>query len=134
MHDLWSLVPLRALEARLHISNLMAASNGVSAKTEELVCRTHRLNHSMEVAVVPPTKSVSKLGADETLRSYTVQQVAELLSVGSDQVRTWIVTGDLFAFCTNLRKNPVRRKYRIPVYAVRDFIQSHAAAKVEPCS
>lgn len=71
---------------------------------------------------------------DDALQSYTVPEAARLLAVGASQVRGWIKQGELFAYLSNERLDGERVRYRVPAFAIRNFMEKRAAgpAPVKP--
>lgn len=65
---------------------------------------------------------------EDALKSYSVPQVAMLLGKGQASVRTLIQNGELFAFASNENAAPERVRYRVPAFAIRNFMEKRAVA------
>ena len=65
---------------------------------------------------------------EDPLQSYSVPQTAKLLGKGQSSVKTLIRNGELFAFVSNEDASPERVRYRIPAYAIRNFMEKRAAS------
>ncbi|NLS92742.1 MAG: helix-turn-helix domain-containing protein [Planctomycetaceae bacterium] len=66
--------------------------------------------------------------SDDPLQSYSVPQTAKLLGKGQSSVKTLIHNGELFAFISNEDASPERIRYRIPAFAIRNFMEKRAVA------
>jgi hypothetical protein len=64
---------------------------------------------------------------DDSLQSFTVPAAARLMGVGAAQVRGWIKRGELFAFLSNTHMDGERVRYRVPTFAIRNFMEKRAA-------
>lgn len=68
--------------------------------------------------------------SEDPLQSYNVPQTAKLLGKGQGSVKTLILNGELFAFASNENATPERVRYRVPAYAIRNFMQKRAVVPV----
>lgn len=69
---------------------------------------------------------------EDPLQSYSVPQAAQLLGKGRSTIKTLIRSGELFAFVSNEDAAPERLRYRVPAYAIRNFMEKRAATPA-PC-
>lgn len=65
---------------------------------------------------------------EDPLQSYSLPQTAKLLGKGQDSVKTLIRNGELFAFVSNEDATPERVRYRIPAFAIRNFMEKRTVA------
>lgn len=65
---------------------------------------------------------------EDPLQSYSVPQAARVLGKGTGSVRTLILNGELFAFISNEDAAAERARYRVPAFALRNFMEKRAVA------
>ena len=66
---------------------------------------------------------------EDPLQSYSVPQTAKLLGKGQSTVKTLIRNGELFAYVSNEDASPERVRYRVPAFAIRNFMEKRAATQ-----